>query len=194
MSWVVEPNAGLTWFSDADPTVGPGVPAPLYVFLVRTDDPSLYYKSGLADTAWTLIGSGSGGSGGTGESPLPDVWAYENIPVGLTAATMPPLVSVSFDEIRAIKGGSVVGIGWRILGGPVTGGTASIKASKNGAPLTLTGTSTNASFQNGGQVTQADGIDTFVAGDLIGMQITTDLAFAPANSLNIEAWLLVKPA
>jgi hypothetical protein len=39
--------------------------APLYQLLVRTDSPSIYYKSGTANTAWTMIGT-SGGSGGTG--------------------------------------------------------------------------------------------------------------------------------
>jgi len=60
MAYVIEPNVGLTWFSDADPTVPPGVPAPLYQFLVRTDNDSVYYKSGTASTAWTLISGGGG--------------------------------------------------------------------------------------------------------------------------------------
>lgn len=48
----------LTWFSDADPTIAPGVKAPLYQYLIRTDVPALYWKSGAADTDWTLVGSG----------------------------------------------------------------------------------------------------------------------------------------
>ena len=40
------PNLGLTWFADFDPTVTPGIAAPIGQFLIRTDNSSLYYKSG----------------------------------------------------------------------------------------------------------------------------------------------------
>lgn len=59
-----EPLVGLIWQSAVDPTVPPGVNAPLWQLLIRTDVPSVYYKSGAADTAWTLIGTSSS-SGGT---------------------------------------------------------------------------------------------------------------------------------
>ena len=57
-------NVGIRWFTATDPTSGTGVAAPLWQFLVRTDNNSLYFKSGSANTAWTLI-SGGGGGGGT---------------------------------------------------------------------------------------------------------------------------------
>ena len=59
-----QPQVGLVWYTASDPTGGTGVSAPLWQFLVRTDNHSLYYKSGTASTAWTLI-SGGGGGGGT---------------------------------------------------------------------------------------------------------------------------------
>lgn len=65
MSSSVFPMIGLWWLSTVDPTVAPGVSAPLDQMLYRTDNNSLYRKSGNADTAWTLVGSG-GGSSGTG--------------------------------------------------------------------------------------------------------------------------------
>ena len=39
----------------ADPTVGGGVAAPLGSILLRTDAPSLYIKTGGANTAWTKL-------------------------------------------------------------------------------------------------------------------------------------------
>jgi hypothetical protein len=57
------PSVGLYWYADFDPTTGAGMAAPLNQLLVRTDTPSLYYKSGFANTAWTLIGTGGGGGG-----------------------------------------------------------------------------------------------------------------------------------
>lgn len=57
---IVDDNStGLFIGSGSDPTTAPGDPAPLTQFLVRKDFPSLYYKSGSADTAWTRIGLGS---------------------------------------------------------------------------------------------------------------------------------------
>ena len=61
------PTLNITWFADFDPTTGDGVPAPVGQFLVRTDNNTLYYKSGDDNTEWTLLGSGGGGTtGGTG--------------------------------------------------------------------------------------------------------------------------------
>jgi len=53
-----QPSVGLYWFSSADPTIAPGMSAPLNQLLVRTDSPSLYYKSGATNTSWTKIGAG----------------------------------------------------------------------------------------------------------------------------------------
>ncbi len=55
----ISPMVGLWWLSAVDPTAGLGVPAPLNQLLIRTDDSSLYFKSGQADTAWTKVGSGA---------------------------------------------------------------------------------------------------------------------------------------
>jgi hypothetical protein len=56
---VAFPFVGIIWFVDFDPTTGSGVVAPLNQILIRTDAPSLYYKSGVPNTAWTRIGIGS---------------------------------------------------------------------------------------------------------------------------------------
>lgn len=52
----VQPSVGLYWTSNSDPTVSPGVSAPAWQLLLRTDAPSIYYKSGAAATAWTAVG------------------------------------------------------------------------------------------------------------------------------------------
>jgi hypothetical protein len=59
------PQVGLVWSSDTDPTIGPGVTAPEWQFLIRTDNDTLYYKSGPLSTNWTDISGGGGGGGGT---------------------------------------------------------------------------------------------------------------------------------
>lgn len=64
MSSFVEPWVGLVWVTNSDPTVGPGVAAPLWQPLIRTDDQTLYYKSGQLSTDWTALNGGGGGGGG----------------------------------------------------------------------------------------------------------------------------------
>jgi hypothetical protein len=57
MASSIQINLGLVWFANVNPTVAPGVSAPLNQFLVRTDVAGLYYKAGAADTAWTQLAS-----------------------------------------------------------------------------------------------------------------------------------------
>lgn len=60
------PQVGIVWSADFDPTTAGGVNAPLWQFLIRTDSPSIYYKSGSSNTGWTLLGVGGGGGDITG--------------------------------------------------------------------------------------------------------------------------------
>jgi hypothetical protein len=55
------PQVGLIWSSDVDPTIAPGVAAPQWQLLIRTDTDQMYFKSGVAATGWTSIGVGPGG-------------------------------------------------------------------------------------------------------------------------------------
>lgn len=59
----VHPQTGIVWSLGSDPTVPPGLSAPAWQFLIRTDNPSLYFKSGLGNTDWTLLGNGSATAG-----------------------------------------------------------------------------------------------------------------------------------
>ena len=58
-----EPLVGIIWYEAVDPTVSPGIQAPIWQLLVRTDTSpnELYWHSGASPTAWTLIGGGGGG-------------------------------------------------------------------------------------------------------------------------------------
>lgn len=59
LGFFIAPAVGLYWLSSSDPTAGGGVGAPQYQLLIRTDTPSLYYKSGAGNTQWTKIGEPS---------------------------------------------------------------------------------------------------------------------------------------
>lgn len=58
----VQPSIGLYYTASSDPTTGAGQSAPLWQLLIRTDSPSIYYKSGSSNTSWTKLGTGGTGS------------------------------------------------------------------------------------------------------------------------------------
>jgi hypothetical protein len=66
----IQPSVGLYWTSTTDPTIAPGVHAPLWQPLWRTDVPSVYVKTAAADTGWTLLGAGGALTSLTVDSPL----------------------------------------------------------------------------------------------------------------------------
>jgi hypothetical protein len=65
--WWFGPSTSLNYFTDSDPTIGPGVQVPIWQLLVRTDSPSIYAKTGNGPNDWTLVGTASGGGGGGGD-------------------------------------------------------------------------------------------------------------------------------
>lgn len=89
------PSLGLYWFLNSDPTAGGGISAPLNQLLIRTDSPSIWYKSGAANTAWTRVGTPSGLGGtvtsvacGTGISCTPNpIIATGSVVLNITPTT-----------------------------------------------------------------------------------------------------------
>lgn len=186
MSVIILPLVGLVWETDFDPTTMGGVPAPLGQFLIRTDTNELYYKSGLTNTDWTPL-TGGGGGGGTGVAPIPEQWCTNGVPANTAATAMEAQLSTNLGTYRAIRAGSLTGLSWR-FSETITAGQITLNVRKNGVAVTLAGVSTNASNQNGGQTSQAAGVDTFVAGDLFDITYTTDAGFLPITT-DVEAVL-----
>lgn len=120
---------------------------------------------------------------------LPEQWAQLSITPSQTNVPLSAQVSTDFDDLKMIRAGSIVGMATRLVSAMVAG-TLTVTVTKNGAAGTLTIVSTSGGNASGGVATQAAGIDTYVAGDLIGIQLTTDAGFLPLSD-NIEAWLEV---
>lgn len=130
------------------------------------------------------------GASGSGIAALPEQWCQNDVAASQTNVSLSAQVSTNFDTLKMIRAGSIVGIATR-FSGTVTAGQATVTITKNGAAGTLNVVSTSASNQNGGVAVQATGIDTYVAGDLIGVQITTNAGFLPVTT-DVEAWLQVQ--
>jgi flagellar hook protein FlgE len=119
-----------------------------------------------------------------GAEIMPEMWGQENVAASQTDVALSAMVSMNFDTIKMTRSGSIVGISSRLTE-DITAGTITIKITKNGTPLTLQLVHTSGT---GSTAVQAAGIDTYTAGDLIGIQITTDGSFAPTTT-DLEVWI-----
>lgn len=133
----------------------------------------------------------SGGAGGdTDRYAPPEKWYQANVPAAQANVPLNALLSVNFDDIKMIRDGSVVGLSTR-FNEAVTdpnAGSAVITVTINGIAGTLAVSHSAGTNPTGGEAIQAAGVDTFVAGDLIGIEITTLGTFAPTTA-EVEAWL-----
>ena len=120
----------------------------------------------------------------------PEQWALQDIAANLTNQALSAQVSTDFDNIPMIRAGSIVGLNTRFTEA-ITTGTATVTVTVNGSAGTLSVVSTSVSNSTGGRSTQRAGIDTFAAGGLVGIQITTDGTFAPTTT-DIESWLEIE--
>lgn len=118
----------------------------------------------------------------------PEQWLFNNVAANQTAIALSAQVSQNFDTWQAIRAGSIVGMRTR-LSGNVTAGTLTVTVAKNGSAGTLAVASTSGSNTAGGVATQAKGVDTFVAGDLLSFLHTTTAGYTPDGTLKLEAYL-----
>lgn len=166
----------------ADPTVGPGIAGPIGSLLPRLGTTQVWQKFGVLDTDWTLFG-------GARVYP-PEQWGQQDVPASQTAVALEAMVSTNFATWKATRAGSIVALVTRLTA-PCTAGTLTVQVTINGGASTIAVVTTNAANQSGGVSTQATGVDQFVAGDLIGMQVTTSVGWLPVTS-DLEADLEIE--
>lgn len=113
-------------------------------------------------------------------SASPTTWGGE-----VTAGqTISPLAAAGGgSQIMMVRSGSIVGISW-IYAGPIDAGTLTVLITKNGSPVTLSSQGSSSTNENGGVASQAANVDTFVAGDLLGMAFTSSEDLDPAATLS----------
>jgi hypothetical protein len=166
----------------ADPSAGGGVAAPegsIYLRFVATAG-ELYVKEGAADTAWTLMDPHAA----VAREWLGEKWVQNDVAASQSNVDLFALVSTSFDDLKMIRSGSIVGITTRLTQA-ITDATADslvVAVTVNGGTGTLDISHNSGSNPSGGEATQAKGIDTFAAGDLVGVELTTLGTFAPVTT------------
>jgi hypothetical protein len=138
-----------------------------------------------------VIGSSGGGVVDVDYAALyspPEQWGQDNVVAGQVNVALGAKVSTNFNTIEAMRPGSLIGINAR-LSAPIAAGTLTIQVTINGAPASLSITMTAPSQSS--QAVQNIGVvgSTYVVGDLIGVRISTDAAFAPAGTNDLEVWL-----
>jgi hypothetical protein len=147
----------------------------------------IWYKTGTADTAWTQ-------SDPTVTTTIREMatekWVQNNVAASQSGVNLSALVSTSFDTLKMIRAGSIVGISTRLTEA-ITDATADsliVKVAINDVAGTLQISHNSGGNASGGEATQAAGTDTFVAGDEIGVELTTLGSFAPTTT-DLEAIL-----
>lgn len=135
-------------------------------------------------------GNSGGGGGGDALYAPPEQWAQEDVAANQAAVALSAQVSTNFDTWKAVRAGSIVGLATRFTEA-ITAGNATVTVTINGVAGTLNVAHSAGSNPSGGVATQASGVDTYVASDLIGLSITTDAGFLPITT-DVEAWLQVQ--
>jgi hypothetical protein len=120
----------------------------------------------------------------------PEQWAQNDVAANQAAVALSAQVSTNFDNIKMIRAGSLVGLATRFTEA-ITAGQADVIVTINGVATALTIVHTNAANQTGGVATAAVGAIPYVAGDLIGITVTTNAGFLPITT-DLEAWLQVQ--
>lgn len=131
-----------------------------------------------------------GPEGGSGAYALPEQWAQNDVAANQAAVALSAQVSTNFDNIQMIRAGSLVGLSVRFTE-VITTGQAEVIVTINGVATALA--VIVASGFDSGVATATAGDIPYVAGDTIGMTITTPGGFAPTTT-DVEAWAQVQDA
>jgi hypothetical protein len=165
------------------PSAGGGLAADLGSLALNNVTGVVYVKYGAANTAWAPLSPA--------QYTPNELWLYNNVAASLVDAALGATVSQNFTTWRAPRAGSIVGMVAR-FNGAIVAGTATVKVMKNSAVVGALVVTLSPGVSEG-QTVQAAGVDTYVAGDLLSMAVTTDGSFAPAT-LHLEAGLQVQDA
>jgi hypothetical protein len=146
-------------------------------------------SDGISDWKVVALYDPSGGAISERYAP-PEKWYQQDVPASQSNVDLSALMSVSFDTIKAIRAGSIVGLSTRFSQAiaDATPNSCVVTVTINGASGTLNLSHDSGTNPSGGEVTQASGVDTFVAGDLLGIEITTLGTFVPVTT-DVEAWM-----
>ena len=107
------------------------------------------------------------------------IWGQDNVAASQTNAYLIYNMTTGRATIPMVRAGSIIGLAI-IFNSDCTAGSLTAEVTKNGVGTGLT-VVLDTSVTKATQTTQAKDTDTFVAGDLIGINITTTADWAPTN-------------
>lgn len=145
------------------------------------------FNTGLAwrnvgGTVWVIESS-------DGAYALPEQWIVEEVDAGVAPTEMSAQVSTSFDQVQAVRAGSIIGLSVRLTI-PITSNTITVYAAINGVVTALLLDCEFGPTASGGVATAAVGAIPYAAGDLISVYYESEAGLEPTDS-TVEAWLEV---
>lgn len=162
-----------------DPRTGGGLAADLGSIACDNVTGQVYRKWGVNDVDWSPLAPAI-------YTPN-EMWGQNDVAINQVNVALATGVSQLFDNWRAPRAGSIVGLVVR-FSEAITAGSTTVTVAVNGTPGSLAATLVGGV---GTQVTQDPGVDSYAAGDLLSIVITTDGTFAPTTT-DVEAYLLVQ--
>jgi hypothetical protein len=161
---------------------------------IVTDATKLNFTSGATVTdgggGVADIDVTGGGGGGASVSQLPITWTDNAI----QQSDDVDLVAIGDGNLftfTAMRAGSIVGMSSG-LNAPITTGSLTLHPTINDAPIALSIVQTPTSNPQTAHVTQASGVATYAAGDLIGIHAVASANFEPTDPADtLWAWLEV---
>lgn len=112
---------------------------------------------------------------------LPERWFQDDVGASQVNAALGTRVSPRFPTFRAQRDGSIVGASTRLTA-PVASGTLIVNVTVNGVIIGLSMTHDAISSPSGQTAAGQPGNNPYAAGDLIGVELSTDGGFSPATT------------
>lgn len=128
-----------------------------------------------------VVNQGGAGGGGSDITYLPEAWEQMDVPAGQGAVVIPAAVSQLFDEMVMNRTVSILGIRTQLTE-PITAGTLTVTVFINGVATAALLVHTSVLNPSGGGAAFAPGVAVALAGQTVGVRITTDAGFLPVST------------
>lgn len=117
----------------------------------------------------------------------PEQWTEKGLVPNITNRLISAQVSTNWNTWQALRDGSITGLRSRLTL-EIAAGQLIVSVAINGITGALSLIHNGSSNSMGGATTQNSGVDSYSAGDLIGIKITTNSLFSPVDN-DLEVYI-----